>query len=1293
MITLPIIYPPTGALPYFGFMDRLFEALKYIAILLLLPCVLEAQPNLETSVPANYVATGGTLSISSDHYRLGAQSLRWDWVAGDTLKITGLNLTNTFTWGINTFGAWVYNENPLPEYFKFHFINTSNALKFSFDYRVNFSGWRWAVQSYRFDMTKSNSASWTVKTIHIVAPATGSGTLFFDDFNYERSTVYATADNQMPYLPSNANYQDYIRPAVIPATPPTAQELSDLAMIRSVFLPANPFNAPTSTELNNAIAAYNNLNIVISGTQIKGNVISDPSQVGDMMMVFARDWWKNSSEPSRQRAENVMRLLLDGGMAGGSIAWGAGGSTGYDDRTFFTALKYFSNNAFPASLNAQIKDWMYWASQLGVGWQSKADQNGRHNTDNIHVLYDLYFNVVFFSATDAEKVQMLKLLTRYFEGFAQAQKGHSDGIKIDGPGYHHGSHHNSYMYAFSTFANPILLRLDKTSFQIDSTSYKHFRAGVIALDVSKNGGVYGNSLCGRQPFSVSMGFNAAQLSQLANIGGWILGKPYDTDLAAYRNRRFGVDPAFASTPLSAPVNGFWQMNYSPLGIYRQDSWLADIRGTTSYFWGTEIYDGANRYGRYQSFGAVEIIYNGGLAASGFQINGWNWNMPPGTTTVHLPFNLLNPPSARHDEYNDSPFSGALRMEVFDDHMQLQRGRYGVYGYKLQQRNYTNTSLLKARKSVFAIEGKLICLGTDISSPDNRGITATNLFQGLLSTTATPITVDGVVESTFPYSTTLAATNPHWFKDAAGTGYYVFPGSGDVQVARQAQTSPHQNGSGTTTSGNFASAYISHGVQPGGARYEYVVAPGISDAGLLALKDSLSNPALKFYEVRRQDSSAHILYLPKRRIEASVFFSANTTIDTGRVVLNSHPVLFISRMAGDTLYTSLANPDVNLLNETSQEKVIQLTLRGIWEVLRKDDAVTWVQSNASGTSLNYRTKDGLPLDAVLRLLPPSAKLIGVPAACAGTTPGNNGKLVMVSHRGADRYGLSAGTTYNGPSYSAAAALPAATPFDVAGNVPNTQSAVFTVRVFNGSDTVYIDYTVVVPAASMPCPIDPTGYVYCEESGKVISGGTISVSGPGAVLLTQNGNAGFYQFFTDGTPGTYSITYNPPQGMSASSMHLPLPAIDPSGQPNPYSLGSGSSDGLRIDDFSAAANPFTLNFELAPGDPDILLNNIPLKGCCVPPDLVLNTSSAAICRGSSFDLASVVGDADGGVLSYYVNRADAQSGNSSLASSVVMPLVAQHYYIRSQYASSCYSIQEFTLTMRQEACGGLIITGPN
>ena len=78
-------------------------------------------------------------------------------------------------------------------------------------------------------------------------------------------------------------------------------------------------------------------------------------------------------------------------------------------------------------------------------------------------------------------------------------------------------------------------------------------------------------------------------------------------------------------------------------------------------------------------------------------------------------------------------------------------------------------------------------------------------------------------------------------------------------------------------------------------------------------------------------------------------------------------------------------------------------------------------------------------------------------------------------------------------------------------------------------------------------DPVGYIYCYKDGTILKGGTISVTGPGSVSITEDGSQGYYQFFTDGTPGSYTLSYNNPNAFGiATDVRPPAgPFISPTG----------------------------------------------------------------------------------------------------------------------------------------------------
>lgn len=94
-----------------------------------------------------------------------------------------------------------------------------------------------------------------------------------------------------------------------------------------------------------------------------------------------------------------------------------------------------------------------------------------------------------------------------------------------------------------------------------------------------------------------------------------MNKPLDEIIGGMRTRLYGIGIP-PSIPAEPNPSGFWQMNYSPVAMYRRSNWAGTIKGINNYFWGTEMTSTENRYGRYQSYGSVEIMYPGGFAASG-----------------------------------------------------------------------------------------------------------------------------------------------------------------------------------------------------------------------------------------------------------------------------------------------------------------------------------------------------------------------------------------------------------------------------------------------------------------------------------------------------------------------------------------------------------------------------------------------------------------------------------------------------------------------------------------------------
>lgn len=134
-------------------------------------------------------------------------------------------------------------------------------------------------------------------------------------------------------------------------------------------------------------------------------------------------------------------------------------------------------------------------------------------------------------------------------------------------------------------------------------------------------------------------------------------------------------------------------------------------------------------------------------------------------------------------------------------------------------------------------------------------------------------------------------------------------------------------------------------------------------------------------------------------------------------------------------------------------------------------------------------------------------------------------------------------------------------------------------------------------------DPQGYFYCQADGRILTGGSVSVTGPGNVTMVKNGSeTGEYQWYVD-APGTYMMAVDT-SGMEFSSI-----AVSSAGSltltsqvGNPIVIGStengstgylGAHNGTPYNPASPTA--YYTQFVIAEGDPNVFGNNIPFESC--------------------------------------------------------------------------------------------------
>lgn len=927
-----------------------------------------------STVPSNWNAATGNLAISTLHYKHNKKCLQWNWNANDVLTISnlqdhGLIPSEVLGYFENMFRMWVYNTNALPnQKLEIAFYDNTGSKQFYYDFYVNFTGWRAASASYKHEMY-GNKTSTNITTLKIKAPHTGSGIFFFDyiDYTMGRNT-YRSPDYQLPYLQADngQHWSDMMYfqslPKTINVSTPTPQEINDLIQVKNAYQAAILGNPPGTTAVNNAVNAYNHQKIkyengIVTGKPLFGTDFSDANSIAvvdDFIYTLARDYKHKNNANSLTYYVNTIRYLLDQGYADGSCLETLH-HVGYRCRNVIKSVHLMKEELIAANLWTPAQKMAEWLTAIDIIWHPTAHHS---NIDDGLTRSVTLLGACLNKDSDAEKVKYLKGLQQYFHNWLSLYAKEGEGLKVDYTAFHHNVYYPQYAFgAYKNVAEALHL-LSGSMYAVSDEKRTVFKKILQVARVNMNQNTFPNGLSGRSPMNpISI------TTAYKNLGIY---HPVDTDLIGVYNYITGGDNTTNQHAIETPPNGFWQINFANLGTYRQDDWLAGIKGFNKYFWGTEIYGLDNRYGRYQSYGSVEIIYKDGQEASGTHKNGWNWNLTPGATTIVLPFDNLKASKSRQDEKTDSNFAAALRFGKKTEYYIEEKleGNYGMFGMDFTQKAITTSHnpSFTFKKSVFAFDGKLICLGSNIHNNDGTHKTVTTLFQNQLNSKNDAIVVNNNSITSFPYQTTLNNTNSHWLLDAYGTGYYV-KNNQQINIDRQNQTSPNENGKGATTTGNFASAYIDHGTNPNNQGYEYVIVPKTNPLEMIDLNTKMQHANTAIYNVVQKNETAHIVHY-NNMYGYALFKAGNYGIATP-LQSNSEPCLVMTEHVGSHLNMSVVSPHLNFDgNNGSQPVTISLILNGNWELKNSNSENTTFTNQNTTTTIHLSCKDGLPVDIEL-----------------------------------------------------------------------------------------------------------------------------------------------------------------------------------------------------------------------------------------------------------------------------------------------------------------------------------------
>ena len=469
-----------------------------------------------------------------------------------------------------------------------------------------------------------------------------------------------------------------------------------------------------------------------------------------------------------------------------------------------------------------------------------------------------------------------------------------------------------------------------------------------------------------------------------------------------------IDRELAEAYLRLDADGRWSRQFTEAGFtaedsptgchsypfncsltYRQDDWSVTIAGHSRYLWSAEIYNGANHYGRYLTHGSMQILADGSpeisCLGSGYQVAGWDWCHIPGATAAEIPMEAM-----KADVRNVDEFSGYEEMLLSDEWFAggvTHKGNAGAYAMILHEHDKYNGSL-RARKSYFAFDNRVIALGSDLENFLPGSSLHTTLFQNVLNDPQRDITgVNGGAiaarEFHHEYEGDLVTV-----RDRFGNTWFVKDAK--VAVERGLQKSFHEE-TDAPTEGYFEKAYICHGdiVSKGAISgnvymkdsYEYMAVVHATEAEIAEYSEKLP------YTIIRCDSKAHIIRDDKSGIISGAVFEElddeDTAGETSRLsgIVESSPCMVMMSRSGAIMTLSASNPDLNLyegesdevfdghgdrversvygrewINNPCGETGIDMKIQGRWKLENAGNSDVTVKVEGNSTRIHFTTRE-------------------------------------------------------------------------------------------------------------------------------------------------------------------------------------------------------------------------------------------------------------------------------------------------------------------------------------------------
>lgn len=977
------------------------------------------QYGFESGVPGFVKVEGnGTVSHSTEKFKDGCGSLEFKW-SGPSSLVFGNFLDMEASMKVAGAGimVWIYNTEPSDTPLRFTFQDWSGQEICHFDFNTAYKGWRTAWVKYADMLTPDGTYYGDLKASDratnvarmIVSPLEGrhEGTVYIDRLSFRTVKLHdqITPDMQVPdnncHLRRNMwhwarlwEWEQNPRPEVSPLTDNRAGMLDIVEERLDRLIAAGNSNNTyvKNTLLGRADGMYERYGLkrLPDGSVTGAPLLSDDEfnnslgemrirYIGQIIYYYAQDYYYTGNRENLDKVFVTFDHAIDQGFAYGS-GQGTNHHYGYQIRELYKGMWLLRDEIAAAGrLEEYLKVLEYWS---GLAETRLPFVYGRDEIlDSWHTLLEAKTISAMMNPDPAARYAAMKALGIWLSGSLACSPGTLGGLKPDGTSFHHGGHYPAYSIGAFAAVGDFCRCTAGTDFVISEDAARTFKHALLTMRNYCNLTDWGVGICGRHPFNGAI--PKADIEAFASLA--LLGDqtgssmPADPELGgAYLylggdNTESVEALKKAGITASDAPEGFFVLNYAALGIHRRDNWMLSLKAYNSDVWGSEIYAADNRFGRYQSYGTAQFIGSGkpvSASASGYSQEGWDWNRMPGATSIHLPFGLLDSPlKGTLMEKNVSRFPGVSSLE----------GRNGVMAFTYVEKDRPGFCAgATATKSVFCFDNRIVFIGSGITNGSSYP-TETTIYQYRLDDREEEIDVNEEWFGNFPVAYRFPSDGQAVITDTKGNVYIIRNAAG-LNIVKQTQTSPSDTKKGEGT-GDFAVAYIDHGVSPKDASYEYLmlVRPSGKETG----RFSRQLP----YTVIRKDDSAHVVndhitgitaYICYKAYDGASSASAFANLPKGRdakpylpvVSIDAETIVMERTREDGTAVMSICTPDLGITqkgyttSQPSQPLLRKVVLEGNWELAGTRENVS-VSSEDGRTILTATCLDGRPVEFSLR----------------------------------------------------------------------------------------------------------------------------------------------------------------------------------------------------------------------------------------------------------------------------------------------------------------------------------------